>query len=127
MLYYCVGFTISSTCAREHAVVFATLAPDAEVKLMALLKSRAKVAEAVNRSWNRPFAGIHSTLIPGIVVPTVVGTILDAEEGTKSQFFDAVTQLFSPEGDLPKEKFLYPEQVRYFPSLIFGITPGFIG
>ena len=42
-----------------------------------------------------------SSMIPGTIVPRVVGTILDADQGTQELFFKSVTSIFSPGATLP--------------------------
>ena len=113
--YFCAGFTISTTCNRDrHMIVFVTLAPDAEKKLAAL-HPPGNVQRLMTAVRQTPFRRYSlSTLIPGTVVPRVVGTILDADTSTQQQFFNSVDALFSPGGQLPDEFHIRNrEQVRY--------------
>jgi hypothetical protein len=117
--YFCVGFAISPTCLRErHAIAFLSLAPGAKEKLTALHKDPQKVQKLMADVQRSPLRRYPlSTLIPGTIVPRVVGTILDAPETTRRQFFAAVTHLFSPEGQLPSEYHLETKsQVCFFSS-----------
>jgi hypothetical protein len=103
--YFCVGFALSTTCQRErHAIAFLCLAPGAKEKLTALHKDPEKVKKLMTDVQRSPLRRYPlCSLIPGTIVPRVVGSLLDAPETTQHQFFAAVTHLFSPEGQLPSE------------------------
>lgn len=116
VLYFCVGFAISTTCKRDrHVIVYASLAPDARRKL-AELHAPGKVQKLMRAVQQSPLRRYSlGSIIPGTVVPRVVGTILEAEATTQQEFFDAVETLFSPGGQLPREFHLEnKDQVLYF-------------
>jgi hypothetical protein len=105
MLYFCVGFSVSSTCQRiRHAIVYLTLDPDAEERLTWLHHDSVKVQRLMADIQKYPLRRFTlGSLIPGMIVPRVVGTILEADESTQLGFFKAVESLFKAGGQLPSE------------------------
>jgi hypothetical protein len=105
VLYFCVGFAMSATCMRDRwAIVFLCLARNAKEKLTAIHKDQAKATAIMSAVQREPIRRYSiGTLIPGAIVPRVLGTILEASAETQRQFFGAVKQLFSPGGHLPAE------------------------
>jgi hypothetical protein len=105
VLYFCVGFSVSSTCQRiRHAIVYLTLDPDAEERLTWLHHDSVKVQRLMADIEKYPLRRFTlGTLIPGMIIPRVVGTILEADESTQLGFFKAVESLFKAGGQLPSE------------------------
>jgi hypothetical protein len=122
--YFCIGFTISITCNRDRfVIVLATLAPDAEKKLAALHPpgNVKKLIAAVQQTPLRRYS--LSTLIPGKVLPRVVGTIKDADPTTQQLFYSSVESLFSPGGQLPTEFHIRnKDEVLFFASKEYLLT-----
>ena len=118
--YFCVGFALSTTCQRErHAIAFLSLDTGAEEKLTALHKDPHKVKKLMTDVQRSPLRRYPlCSLIPGTIVPRVVGSILDAPETTQRQFYATVTHLFSPEGQLPSEYHFESKSQVCFPFII---------
>jgi hypothetical protein len=59
-------------------------------------------AKTIQEIHTTPMRMYHiSAVIPGTILPRVVGNILQADPSTRSNFFDAVTSLFSVGAKLP--------------------------
>jgi hypothetical protein len=103
--YFCVGFTMSATCPRDRQIiVYLSLAANAKAKLTALHGDPVKVRKIMNETQQQPLRRYSvGSLIPGTIIPRVVGTILDADKEIQRQFFFIVNELFSDGGQLPVE------------------------
>ncbi len=105
VLYFCIGYSISTTCSRDrHIIAFLVLHPDAQELLSALFQDPVKVRKRIADIQNYPLRRYSlGAIIPGSIVPRVVGTILEHNESTQRKFFEAVSVLFNPGGELPIE------------------------
>jgi hypothetical protein len=94
IVYYCVGFTSKINCQRlRFMIAYLALSSTADKKLS---------AKTIHEIQTTPIRMFHiSAVIPGTILPRVVGNILQADPGTRSNFFDAVTSLFSVGAKLP--------------------------
>jgi hypothetical protein len=114
VLYFCLGFSMSSTSSRDRQIiVLLSLAFDAKEKLTALHKDAGKVRSIMADVQNEPLRRYSiGALIPSKIIPRVVGTISTASTSVQRQFFETVKALFSPAGQLPVEyRFGNKEQV----------------
>jgi hypothetical protein len=128
ILYFCIGFSISSSCQRDrHAILYLDLAPDAAESLLWLHHDTIKVEKLMAFIKANPVRRFPlGNIIPGSIIPRVVGTIMEAESRVQEGFFEAVTRLFYANGELPIEYTLENKlQVMYF-IFIFIICKSYL-
>jgi len=106
--YYFIGVTISTSCMRDRNIlVYVTLAVGGKKMLMNVHKNAATVQALIDEVQSTPLRSYSwGTVIPGSIVPHVVGTILEAGQETQELFFDAVKVLFSQGGVLPLKYYM---------------------
>jgi hypothetical protein len=94
IVYYCAGYASRVDCQRlRYIIMYLVLSTTAEEKLS---------AKVIKEVYSTPLRTYQiSSIIPGTIVPRVVGTILDADQGTQELFFKSVTSIFSPGATLP--------------------------
>jgi hypothetical protein len=109
LLYFCIGFSISTTCQRDrHAIVYLDLAPDAAESLEWIHHSEEKVKKIIADVKAYPIRRFNlGTIVPGVIVPRVVGTIGEAGISIQEGFYAAVNTLFYKNGTLPTEYTLH--------------------
>ena len=116
--YYCVGVSFSKACSRERNIlVFVALAIGGEKMLMNVHRTTAKVKTIIAEVRSTPLRSYSwGTVIPGSIVPHVVGNILEAEKETQDAFFEAVQTLFSAGGMLPSKYYIQSKEEVLFVS-----------
>jgi hypothetical protein len=91
----------------RNILVYVTLAVGGKKMLLNVHKNAATVQALIDEVQSTPLRSYSwGTVIPGSIVPHVVGTILEAGQETQELFFDAVKVLFSQGGVLPLKYYM---------------------
>ena len=114
IVYYCGGYITSIDCVRlRFMVAYLVLSSTAKEQLPS------KTMQSV---LSFPLRLFHiSSIIPGTIVPRVVGTILDADNGTQGQFFESVSSLFTVGATFPHPPYTIDDKMKAINSQIYSI------
>ncbi len=114
IVYYCGGYITSSDCPRlRFMVAYLVLSSTAKEKLP---------TKTMQSIISFPLRLFHiSSIIPGTIIPRVVGTILDADHETQGLFFDAVSSLFTVGATFPYPPYTIDDKMKAVNSQFYSI------
>ncbi len=114
IVYYCGGYITSIDCVRlRFMVAYLVLSSTAKEQLPS------KTMQSV---LSFPLRLFHiSSIIPGTIVPRVVGTILDADLETQGHFFKSVSTLFTVGATFPYPPYTIDDKMKAVNSQFYSI------